>query len=93
MKLDDKHYKLVDKMDALTEAVPSLIKATSLTVKGPVRFQAGTSFEGDVLINNGVLNVCIPCCRSLYCFLIMGVMSLSKSGCAEVLMSRCRPQL
>jgi len=61
VKLDDKHYKLVDKMDALTEAVPSLINATSLTVKGPVRFQAGTSFEGDVLINNGVLDGCIPC--------------------------------
>ena len=53
VKLDDKHYKLVDKMDALTEAVPSLIHANSLTVKGPVRFQAGTSFTGDVLVTNG----------------------------------------
>ncbi len=53
VKLDDKHYKLVDKMDALTQAVPSLIHATSLTVKGPVRFQAGTSFAGDVLVTNG----------------------------------------
>lgn len=53
VKLDDKHYKLVDKMEALTEAVPSLIHATSLTVKGPVRFVAGTSFEGDVLVSNG----------------------------------------
>ncbi|CAK0781252.1 hypothetical protein CVIRNUC_005325 [Coccomyxa viridis] len=52
VKLDDKHYKLVDKMDALTQAVPSLIHATSLTVKGPVRFQAGTSFAGDVLVTN-----------------------------------------
>ena len=55
VKLDDKHYKLVDKMDALTPAVPSLIHATSLTVKGPVRFQAGTSFAGDVLVTNGEL--------------------------------------
>lgn len=53
VKLDDKHYKLVDKMEALTEATPSLLKATSLTVKGPVRFVAGTSIEGDVLIANG----------------------------------------
>ena len=53
VKLDDKHYKLVDKMDALTQAIPSLIHATSLTVKGPVRFQAGTSFAGDVLVTNG----------------------------------------
>lgn len=65
VKLDDKHYKLVDKMDALTEAVPSLINATSLTVKGPVRFKAGTSFTGDVLIANGAPSemrcaCCIP---------------------------------
>ena len=53
VKLDDKHYKLVDKMDALTDAVPSLLHANSLTVKGPVRFVAGTSIEGDVLISNG----------------------------------------
>lgn len=53
VKLDDKHYKLVDKMDALAEAVPSLINAKSITVKGPVRFVVGTSIEGDVLISNG----------------------------------------
>ena len=53
VKLDDKHYKLVDKMEALTEAPPSLIHADSLTVKGPVRFLQGTSFAGDVLITNG----------------------------------------
>ena len=33
VKLDDKHYKLVDKMEALTLRAPSLIDATSLTVK------------------------------------------------------------
>lgn len=53
VKLDDKHYKLVDKLDALTEAVPSLINAKSIAVKGPVRFVEGTSIEGDVLISNG----------------------------------------
>lgn len=52
VKLDDKHYKLVDKMDALTEVVPSLINAKSITVKGPVRFVEGTNIEGDVLIFN-----------------------------------------
>ncbi|CAL8468524.1 g8064 [Coccomyxa elongata] len=52
VKLDDKHYKLVDKMDALAEAVPSLINAKSITVKGPIRFVEGTSIEGDVLISN-----------------------------------------
>ncbi|EIE22492.1 UDP-glucose pyrophosphorylase [Coccomyxa subellipsoidea C-169] len=52
VKLDDKHYKLVDKMDALTDAVPSLVHATSLTVRGPVRFVKGTSIAGDVLISN-----------------------------------------
>ena len=53
VKLDDKYYKLVDKMEALTQAPPSLIHADSLTVKGPVRFLRGTSFAGDVLITNG----------------------------------------
>jgi UTP--glucose-1-phosphate uridylyltransferase/phosphoglucomutase len=53
VKLDDKHYKLVDKMEALTEAPPSLLHADSLTVKGPVRFLPGTSISGDVLITNG----------------------------------------
>jgi UTP--glucose-1-phosphate uridylyltransferase/phosphoglucomutase len=58
IKLDDKHYKLVDKMEALTEATPSLINADSLTVKGPVRFVAGTSFQGDVLVSNGAPSCC-----------------------------------
>jgi hypothetical protein len=33
VKLDDKFYKLVDQMEMLTAAPPSLINATSLTVK------------------------------------------------------------
>lgn len=41
MKLDDAHYKLVDKLERLVKVAPSLKAATSLTVKGPVRFDAG----------------------------------------------------
>ena len=33
VKLDDKHYKLVDAMERLTPRPPSLKAATSLTVK------------------------------------------------------------
>lgn len=53
VKLDDKFYKLVDKMDKLTIAPPSLKDAKSLTVKGPVKFQKGVVIKGDVLIVNG----------------------------------------
>ncbi|RMZ53938.1 hypothetical protein APUTEX25_004963, partial [Auxenochlorella protothecoides] len=59
VKLDDGHYKsvegvggLVDKMDALVKTVPSLWQATSLTVKGPVRFEAGVVIKGDVTLIN-----------------------------------------
>ena len=55
VKLDDKYYKLVDKMDALTDAPPSLKQATSFTVKGPVKFQKGIVIKGDVLVVNGAL--------------------------------------
>ena len=53
VKLDDKYYKLVDKMEALTEAPPSLIHAKSLTVKGPVKFVRGVVIKGDVTFENG----------------------------------------
>lgn len=53
IKLDDKYYKLVDKMEALTEAPPSLIGAKSLTVKGPVKFVKGVVIKGDVTFENG----------------------------------------
>ncbi|KAK9829520.1 hypothetical protein WJX72_006308 [[Myrmecia] bisecta] len=52
VKLDDTHYKLVDKMEALTEQPPSLLQAKSLTVKGPVRFKAGVVIKGDVTLTN-----------------------------------------
>lgn len=40
-KLDDAHYKLVDQMEALVEAPPSLLGASTLTVKGAVKFSPG----------------------------------------------------
>ena len=45
--------RLVDQLEALTPAVPSLAKCTSLTVKGPVRFEEGVVVEGDVTLANG----------------------------------------
>lgn len=60
VKLDDKYYKLVDKLEALTEAVPSLVEAKSVTVKGPVLFKRGVVFKGDVLVVNGACNSCMP---------------------------------
>ena len=53
IKLDDKYYKLVDKMESLTEAPPSLIGCKSLTVKGPVKFVKGVVIKGDVTFENG----------------------------------------
>ncbi|KAF8060290.1 hypothetical protein HT031_004825 [Scenedesmus sp. PABB004] len=50
VKLDDKHYKLVDQMERLTPVPPSLRGARSLTVKGPVRFGAGVVIRGDVTL-------------------------------------------
>lgn len=41
VKLDDKHYKLVDSMDALVKSSPSMIECTSLTVVGKVVFLPG----------------------------------------------------
>lgn len=52
IKLDDKHYKLVDQLESLTLAVPSLIACKSLTVKGPVRFEEGVAIQGDVKLTN-----------------------------------------
>lgn len=52
IKLDDKHYKLVDKMEALVEGYPSLSACTSLNVTGPVKFAAGVAIAGAVKIVN-----------------------------------------
>lgn len=61
INLDSKHYKLVDQMESLTEAAPSLIEAKSLTVKGPVKFVAETVIKGDVLVNNGEISSRMDC--------------------------------
>lgn len=52
IKLDDKYYKLVDQMEALTGAPPSLIACDSLTVKGPVYFSPGIVLKGNVTVTN-----------------------------------------
>jgi hypothetical protein len=39
---------------ALTLGIPSLIDATSLVVKGPVKFVPGVKIIGDVTFTNGV---------------------------------------
>jgi hypothetical protein len=41
VKLDDLHYKLVDRLERLVKSPPSLRDCASLTVKGPVRFGPG----------------------------------------------------
>ncbi|KIZ07837.1 UTP--glucose-1-phosphateuridylyltransferase [Monoraphidium neglectum] len=46
VKLDDAYYKLVDKLERLTKAAPSLRACKSLTVKGPVRFGEGVVISG-----------------------------------------------
>jgi UTP--glucose-1-phosphate uridylyltransferase/phosphoglucomutase len=49
VKLDDAHFKLVDQLDALASAYPSLRECRALTVKGPVRFaQPGGVLKGSV---------------------------------------------
>jgi UDP-N-acetylglucosamine pyrophosphorylase len=49
--LDGEHYKLVDQLDArLTQGTPSLRGCRELTVRGPVTFQAGTEFRGNVTV-------------------------------------------
>ncbi|GMH43066.1 hypothetical protein BSKO_10988 [Bryopsis sp. KO-2023] len=52
VKLDDKFYKLVDKMEALVKAPPSMRECTSLTVKGSILFAPGVLFKGDVKLEN-----------------------------------------
>ena len=69
VKLDDKYYKLVDKMDSLTLAAPSLKEANSLTVKGPVKFQPGVVIKGSVLVVNG--KTCYPTLYSMLFYSIL----------------------
>lgn len=51
VKLSDE-YKLVDGMEALVEAYPSMLDCKTLVVKGPVYFAAGIALKGDVTITN-----------------------------------------
>ena len=66
VKLDDKYYKLVDKMESLTLQPPSLIDAKSLTVKGPVKFVPGVKVIGDVTFINGAQPNGDPCAALLF---------------------------
>eukprot|EP00803_Ostreobium_quekettii_P003810 evm.model.scf_2003.4 EVM.evm.TU.scf_2003.4 scf_2003:15756-24622(+) len=52
VKLDDKHYKLVDKMLALVKSPPSLANCTSLKVTGPVVFPPGVVLKGANVFEN-----------------------------------------
>ena len=51
VKLDDKHYKLMDQMDALVSKPPSLLRCKSLMVKGPVEFGPGVTVVGTVSLS------------------------------------------
>lgn len=42
-------------MEALTLKVPSLVDASSLTVKGPVKFPPGVTIKGNVTLVNGAV--------------------------------------
>lgn len=52
--------RLVDQLESLAPSVPSLIDCTSLTVKGPVRFEGGVAIRGDVTLTNGAFGVVGP---------------------------------
>jgi UTP--glucose-1-phosphate uridylyltransferase/phosphoglucomutase len=62
VKLDDKHYKHVDKMEKLCpQGVPSLVSCTRLEVSGPVIFSPGTTFKGKCsVVNAGTEPVALP---------------------------------
>lgn len=52
VKLNPDHYKLVDQLEtAIAKGVPSLLKCNRLEVKGPVQFESGACFEGEVTLN------------------------------------------
>ena len=62
IKLDDKYYKHVDKMERLCpEGVPSLLGCARLEVSGPVVFKSGTTFKGTCsVVNKGTEPVELP---------------------------------
>merc|ERR1719313_3036222 len=60
--LDSKKYKMVSQLERCTpDGVPSLKDCKKLTVKGEVRFTAGTVFVGEVtVINTGSTECTLP---------------------------------
>ena len=52
IKLDDKHYKLVDMMESLVDEYPSLLDCESLKVSGPVKFGRGVAIKGKVRLRS-----------------------------------------
>eukprot|EP01026_Neomeris_dumetosa_P001635 TRINITY_DN10408_c0_g1_i1.p1 TRINITY_DN10408_c0_g1~~TRINITY_DN10408_c0_g1_i1.p1 ORF type:complete len:476 (+),score=83.55 TRINITY_DN10408_c0_g1_i1:57-1484(+) len=60
-KLDDKYYKLVDKMESLVASPPSMIKCETLKIVGPVKIGKDVVFEGNCeFINEKPHPVVIP---------------------------------
>ena len=58
IKLDDKHYKLVDKMEALVEGYPSLLDCEKLEVSGPVKFKPGVAIKGKARAHPACVEPC-----------------------------------
>lgn len=51
--LDKDHYQMMDDFDAhFSQALPSLVHCQSLTLQGPVRFEAGVSLKGHIVLSN-----------------------------------------
>jgi hypothetical protein len=63
--------RLVDQLEALTPAVPSLFNCKSLTVKGRVKFESGVAIVGDVTLTNS--EWAAPGCTGLCSCLPAGV--------------------
>jgi hypothetical protein len=61
VKLDDKWYKLVDQMELLTAAPPSLMHARSLTVK-----VGGSRGKEGAPVPPGRGGAEVSCCEQLY---------------------------
>ncbi len=81
-------------MEALTLRVPSLVGATSLTVKGPVKFIPGVTIKGDVTFVNGdnlqgpcdavLLLACVSCNGELWHFGLLDATRLSAPVAGDV---------
>uniref|UniRef100_A0A7S0UYF8 UTP--glucose-1-phosphate uridylyltransferase n=1 Tax=Polytomella parva TaxID=51329 RepID=A0A7S0UYF8_9CHLO len=61
VKLDDKHYKLVDQLEALVTVPPSLTSATRVEIKGAVKFdQPDVKVVGAVTFCTAVAGSSVP---------------------------------